>query len=404
MAPPSQAMQYLLPIIAMGNFAAGLTSRVIDPVIPQISEQMAVHITTAATLASASAIAFAVVQLPLGMVADLFGKPKVILTCLIILGIANVVGAFADSFELLLVTRVICGLGAGGVFPVGMGLTGDLFPVEKRRVAMSRIMAGALTGNLLGASFSGLVGDLFGWRGVLSILGSFILVISLAVAWGFRHQLTLPGKPVDPQVIAANYRRILSHPNARLCYLGVFTEGICIFGMLPYVASFLQELGEPRLSIAGLVIGGYAIGGLFYAATVSRLLARFGDNTLMIAGAALISSQIAIVAFGPPWPVQFLNFAVMGCGFYLIHGGFQVFTSEIAPDARASAVSLQAFCFNCGQFSGPLLYGFGLTFVGKVPTLVAAAVLLLLVGILCAKLLHHRHPPDIDLQDKQAPA
>ena len=85
-------MQYLLPIIAMGNFAAGLTSRVIDPVIPQISQQLAVSITTAATLASASAIAFAVIQLPLGMVADLFGKPKVILTCLVILGLANIVG------------------------------------------------------------------------------------------------------------------------------------------------------------------------------------------------------------------------------------------------------------------------------------------------------------------------
>lgn len=397
-------MQYLLPIIAMGNFAAGLTSRVIDPVVPQISEQLAVHITTAATLASASAIAFAFVQLPLGMVADLFGKPKVILICLIILGVANVVGAFAKSFELLLITRVICGLGAGGVFPVGMGLTGDLFPVEKRRVAMSRIMAGALTGNLLGASFSGLVGDLFGWRGVLSILGSFVLIMSLAVAWGFRHQLGLPGKPVDPAAIAANYRRILSHPNARLCYLGVFTEGICIFGMLPYVASFLQELGEPRLAIAGVVIGGYAVGGLFYAATVSRLLARFGDNPLMIAGAALIASQIVVIAFGPPWQVQFLSFAVMGCGFYLIHGGFQVFTSEIAPDARASAVSLQAFCFNCGQFSGPLLYGFGLTHAGKLPTLLSAAALMLVVGILCAKTLRHEHPPDGGLHDTQAKA
>lgn len=404
MAAPSHATQYLLPIIAMANFAAGLTSRVIDPVVPQISEQLAVNITTAATLASASAIAFAFIQLPLGMVADLFGKPKVILICLIILGAANIVGAFTDSFELLLATRVICGLGAGGVFPVGMGLTGDLFPVEKRRVAMSRIMAGALTGNLLGASFSGLVGDLFGWRGVLSILGSFILIMSLAVAWGFRHQLGLPGKPVDPKVIAANYRRILKHPNARICYLGVFTEGLCVFGMMPFVASFLQELGEPRLSIAGLVIGGYAVGGLFYAATVSRLLARFGDNSLMIAGAALISSQIVFVAFGPPWQVQFINFAVMGCGFYLIHGGFQVFTSEIAPDARATAVSLQAFCFNCGQFSGPLLFGFGLTFVGKVPTMLTAAALLLSVGIFCSKVLRHRDPPDIDLHQKHAGA
>ena len=243
-----------------------------------------------------------------------------------------------------------------------MGLTGDLFPVDQRRVAMSRIMAGALTGNLLGASFSGLLGDLFGWRGVLSILGCFILIMSLAVAWGFRNQLGCRASRSIPKLIAANYRRIISHPNARLCYLGVFTEGLCIFGMLPYVASFLQELGEPRLSIAGLVIGGYAVGGLIYAATVTRLLARFGDNTLMVVGAVLISSQIAIIAFGPPWQAQFFNFVVMGCGFYLIHGGFQVYTSEIAPDARASAVSLQAFCFNCGQFSGPLLFGFGLTF------------------------------------------
>ena len=308
MAAPSHALQYLLPIIAMSNFSAGLTSRVIDPVIPQISEQLAVHITTAASLASASAIAFAVIQLPLGLVADFFGKPKVILICLIILALANVVGSYATSFELLLATRVIAGLAAGGVFPVGMGLTGDLFPVEKRRVAMSRIMAGALTGNLLGAAFSGLVGDLFGWRGVLQILGCFILLMSFAVAWGFRNQLGLPGKPVDASLIAANYRRIVKHPHARLCYLGVFTEGLCIMGLLPFVAAFLQDLGEPRLSIAGLVIGGYAVGGLVYAATISRLVVRLGDNTLMIIGAVLISSQIAIVAFGPPWQVQFINF------------------------------------------------------------------------------------------------
>ena len=62
---------------------------------------------------------------------------------------------------------MICGAAAGGVFPVAMGLTGDLFPVQQRRIAMSRIMAGALTGNLLGATFSGVLGDLVGWRSVL---------------------------------------------------------------------------------------------------------------------------------------------------------------------------------------------------------------------------------------------
>jgi predicted MFS family arabinose efflux permease len=163
-------------------------------------------------------------------------------------------------------------------------------------------------------------------------------------------------------------------------------------GLYPYVAAFLLELGEPRLSIAGLVIAGYAIGGLIYAALIKRLLPRFGDNGLMVLGAILIASQIAIVGLGPPWQVQFFNFLLMGFGFYMLHGGFQVFTSEIAPEARASAVSLQAFCFNCGQFTGPLAYGVGLLSIGKVPTLFAAAIVMMVVGLLCSQRLRHKEP------------
>ena len=214
----------------------------------------------------------------------------------------------------------------------------------------------------------------------------------------------MPGKPVNPSLIADNYRRIIRHPNARLCYLGVFVEGICIMGLLPFVAAFLQKLGEPRLAIAGLVIGGYAVGGLVYAATISRLVVRLADKSLMVVGASLISSQIAIVAFGPPWQMQFFNFVLMGWGFYLIHGSFQVATSEIAPDARASAVSLQAFCFNCGQFSGPLLYGLGLTYLGKLPTLLTASSSMLFVGILCAKRLRHRYPSDVGFSEQRKEA
>jgi len=76
-APPQTnlAMQYLLPIIAMGNFAAGLTSRAIDPLLPQIAARVGhQHPAPRATLAASTAIAFAFVQLPLGAVADLFAS------------------------------------------------------------------------------------------------------------------------------------------------------------------------------------------------------------------------------------------------------------------------------------------------------------------------------------------
>ena len=135
-----------------GHFAAGLTSRAIDPLLPQIAHELGISIPTAATrgidgdrvrLRATAARA----------VADLFGKPRLILIYLALLGIGNIVGSFTHSFELLLASRVICG-GRRWRVPVAMGLTGDLFPVQQRRIAMSRIMAGALTGNLLGATFS----------------------------------------------------------------------------------------------------------------------------------------------------------------------------------------------------------------------------------------------------------
>jgi len=80
------------------------------------------------------------------------------------------------------------------------------------------------------------------------------------------------------------YRTIFSNPNA-ICFAVVFIEGCCVLGLFPYLAAFLFELGETSLSIAGIVIAGFAVVGLFYTLSVSRFLPRLGVNGMMIAGA-----------------------------------------------------------------------------------------------------------------------
>src|SRR6266699_1651963 len=95
----------------------------------------------------------------------------------------------------LFATRILAGVGAGGVLPIALGLTSDLVAPDKRQVAIGRTLAGAMTGNLLGASLSGLIGDFLGWRGVLAVLGSLAVVASVAVAIGFRGaRLSRPPK------------------------------------------------------------------------------------------------------------------------------------------------------------------------------------------------------------------
>jgi predicted MFS family arabinose efflux permease len=390
----TQRLPPALNIIALASFAASLSIRALDPVLPHVAGDFGISIATAAGFSAVFAFTFAIIQPLVGAAADLFGKARLIIVCLGLLGLANVLGALSGSFSLLFATRILAGIGAGGVFPVALGLTSDLVGPEKRQIAIGRTLAGSMTGNLLGASVSGLIGDMLGWRGVLAVLGGLVLVASIAVALGFRGAaLTRPPR-TSLSALKQGYRTIFSNPNAAICYSAVFVEGCCVLGLFPYIAAFLVELGEPSLSIAGIVIAGFAIGGLFYTLTVSRFLPRLGVKGMMIAGATLVGFQLAAIAFGPGWKLQFVNMLAMGWGFYMIHGCLQVFASELSVEARATALSLHSFFFFMGQTVGPIAYGFGLHNIGKLATLLTTATIIIALGLVCAALLRTRVPAD----------
>jgi predicted MFS family arabinose efflux permease len=388
-----ERMPPAINIISIATFAASLSARALDPVLPHIADEFSVSIATAASFAAVFAFTFAVIQPVLGAAADLFGKARLMIACLVLLGIANILGAISSSFPLLFATRILAGVGSGGVFPVALSLTSDLVGPEKRQVAIGRTLAGSMTGNLLGASFSGVIGDFLGWRGVLAVLGVLVITASVAVAAGFRSAALKRGPKTSLSTLWHGYRTIFRNPNA-LCYAAVFIEGCCVLGLFPYIASFLFELGETSLSIAGIVIAGFAVGGLFYTMTVSRFLPRLGVNGMMITGASLVGLQLAAIAFGPPWKIQAVNLVIMGWGFYMIHGCLQVFASELSVEARATALSLHSFFFFMGQTVGPIAYGFAIQTVGKVATLMTSAVIITALGFACAQLLRQKKPAD----------
>ncbi|HEX5844921.1 MAG TPA: MFS transporter, partial [Rhodoplanes sp.] len=79
-------------------------------------------------------------------------------------------GVVAPNFSVLLASRILAGVVAGGVFPIALALAGDLVPVARRQVAIGRLLAAAMLGNLLGSPFAGMVGDVIGWRGVFALV------------------------------------------------------------------------------------------------------------------------------------------------------------------------------------------------------------------------------------------
>jgi MFS family permease len=104
--------------------------------------------------------------------------------------------------------------------------------------------------------------------------------------------------------------------------------------------------------------------------------------------------SLLVIAATFAWPVEFLNFALLGFGFYMLHAVIQIYASELAPSARGSAMALHSFFFFMGQAIGPIVYGLSLATIGIRPMLVFGSAVLVVVGWTCARYLR-REPVSI---------
>jgi len=377
-------MGRLINLLAFVIFATSLFMRSVDPVIPQIAAGLDVTTATAAMLSTAFTLPYALMQPVLGALADMFSKTRLIALCMLTLGITTLICGLATNFETLMVLRIVAGMTAGGVFPVSFALAGDRVPVTQRQVAFGKLLFAAMSGNLLGASGAGVIGDLLGWRGVFFATGAINLAVLAFAIPSFRGISETAGR-FDLSTLMPNYRAIFRNPLAKYCFGAVFLEAVFMFGVFPYMAGMLSAQGVTSASIAGVVIGGFAFGGILYTLAVSRLLNLFVEKQLMATGGMTMAFCLVVIALRMPWPVEFANFVLLGFGFYLLHGCIQVFVTELAPAARGSAMAGHSFFFFLGQAAGPVVYGLGLaSSIGITPVLLVGAAVLAATGWTCA--------------------
>jgi len=384
-APPSPTR--FLTHVSMIGFASALSTRAVDPIVPPIAEGLAVEPGTVALLTTAFALPFALMQPILGPISDMIGKVRLMMICLAIITVASLACAFTTSYSMLLVARIVCGMAAGGIFPVGLALIGDLVGVEQRQVVIACWLAIVIAGNVLGGALAGAIADLFGWRAVF-LVGAAVGIAALANGVINLRQATneQPGR-FDLRQIPVSFAAILANPRAKFCFLAVFLEGVALFGLFPFVAVLLLTAGEARSSIAGAVLAAFSIGGIFYSLIVGRMTRLWRPWQMMIVGGALCALALAAIALELSWPIQFALFLLLGVGFYTLHGCIQVEASELLPTARGAAMSLHSMFFFLGHASGPVLYGLGFRTIGHTGALLLGAVIMICTGLMCARYL-----------------
>ncbi|MGB6538173.1 MAG: MFS transporter [Xanthobacteraceae bacterium] len=380
----------VLRVVSLVIFASTLFSRAVDPVIPKIAADVGVDVKTAALLSTAFTFPYAIMQPALGTIGDFFGKTRLTNVSLAIVVTTTLIGAFASNFSVLVALRIVAGICAGGIFPVGVAIVGDLIPVHARQVAIGRLLAVGLTGNLIGAVISGVIGDLLGWRGVFFSIGGFGLIVAVIAFFAFRGLSAVKSKPFNLAAAAAGFQSVFADPRAKICFGSVFFEGIVIHGMFPYVALLLLMSGQTHSSYAGLIVAAFGLGGIAFSLALPYLVVRLTERKLMLTGATCAAIAFILIALNPVWYVQAAVFVLFGLGFYMLHNNIQVHVTDLSQTARGAALSLHSSAFFTGQAIGPIYYGYAFGHLGvSIPPLIGAGVIVA-VGLVCARFLRHR--------------
>ncbi len=186
-----------------------LDGTVITVALPTVAHDL--HVTSASTavILSAYFAAYALLLLPGGRLVDRFGARRVALVGLVVFAVGAAAGALVSNLGLLVVTRVVQGIGAGLVSPAALAGAVSGFPPERRGGALGIWGASAGVANLLGPLLGGLLTVGFGWRADWWALVPLALLAVWAIAEhlpAIVHEVGADGRQrvLTPRVVAAS--------------------------------------------------------------------------------------------------------------------------------------------------------------------------------------------------------
>jgi MFS family permease len=402
--------QVTFAVLALGVAAFALLQSLVIPVLTTVQHDL--HTTQSAVtwVLTAYLLSASIMTPILGRVGDMVGKERVFVATLVALAVGSLLAAIAPSIAIMIVARVIQGVG-GGMIPVAFGIIRDEFPREKVAGAVGSLASLTAVGSGLGIVIAGPIVNSLGWQylfwlpmiltalaavaavifipespvrspGTISWLPAVLLsgwlvailvALSEAPVWGWRSPKVI-GLLAGGVVIALAWG--LSEVKARTPLIdmkmmrlpAVWTNnmvslllGLGMYAMFAFLPEFLQT---PR-AVAGygftasIIVSGLML--LPSSATMfvtgqyaGRLAARFGGKALVIWGCAISGGSMFILAFAhaQEWQIAVAT-GLMGIGFGLAYSAMSALVVAAVPaDQTGVAVGMNANIRNIGGSIG----------------------------------------------------
>src|SRR5262249_43704371 len=116
-----------LAVLALGGTSYSLLQSLVAPALPEMQHALHTSESSISWVLTAYLLSASVSTPILGRLGDMFGKERVLMVVLALLGAGTFLSAIAPSIGLLVLGRVIQGAG-GGIFPLAFGIIRDEFP------------------------------------------------------------------------------------------------------------------------------------------------------------------------------------------------------------------------------------------------------------------------------------
>jgi DHA2 family multidrug resistance protein len=184
--------------VVLGSFVSVMDISIVNVAMPQMLGTFGVSLDTITWVAVSYSIAEIVLVTMAAWFSTLLGRKRFYILSFGLFTGASVLCGLARSLEMMVVARVLQGIGGGGLIPVGQAIMLETFPEEERGMAMAVYMMGVVVAPTVGPVIGGWLTDAYGWP--------WIFYINLPV--GIIGMLLAGAVLVDPHYVRRTLARI----------------------------------------------------------------------------------------------------------------------------------------------------------------------------------------------------
>ncbi len=181
--------RYIVLIIStVTAFIMPFLSAAVNVALPTIGREFSMEAVLMTWVSTIFFLSIAMVQVPCGRLADIYGRKKLFIIGLLVTIFASFFGAFTGSVITLLISMALLGTGAGITFNNSISILTSVFPGDMRGRVLGISTAGTYVGLSMGPFIGGVLTSLFGWQGIFVLAGILNLILLSLVFYALKGE------------------------------------------------------------------------------------------------------------------------------------------------------------------------------------------------------------------------